>query len=165
MPLLVHGEVTDSHVDIFDREKVFIQTILRPLMLEFPKLKIVMEHITTEDAVKFISEECKDNFDIVATITAHHLLYNRNDIFKGGVCPHMFCLPILKRETHRVALLSAATGGSPKFFVGTDSAPHTVHAKESACGCAGMYVLTGNVHCLSRTDTFARKMIATHSNL
>ena len=109
-------------------------------MQEFPKLKIVMEHITTEDAVKFISEECKDNFNIVATITAHHLLYNRNDIFKGGVCPHMFCLPILKRETHRVALLSAATGGSSKFFVGTDSAPHTVHAKESACGCAGMYL-------------------------
>ena len=140
MPLLVHGEVTDSSVDIFDREKMFIDMILRPLMKDFPNLKIVMEHITTEDAVKYVFEECKENPNIVATITAHHLLYNRNDIFKGGICPHMFCLPILKREKHRIALLSAATSGSPKFFIGTDSAPHTVHSKESACGCAGKYL-------------------------
>ena len=137
MPLLVHGEVTDSNIDIFDRERVFIDTILRPVMLRFPSLKIVMEHITTEDAVNFILIENKDNANIAATITAHHLLYNRNDIFKGGVCPHMFCLPILKREKHRISLLKAATSGSPKFFIGTDSAPHTVASKESACGCAG----------------------------
>ena len=137
MPLLVHGEVTDSNIDIFDRERVFIDTILRPVMLRFPLLRIVMEHITTEDAVNFILIENKDNANIAATITAHHLLYNRNDIFKGGVCPHMFCLPILKREKHRISLLNAATSGSPKFFIGTDSAPHTVTSKESACGCAG----------------------------
>ena len=137
MPLLVHGEVTDSNIDIFDRERVFIDTILRPVMLRFPLLRIVMEHITTEDAVNFILIENKDNAHIAATITAHHLLYNRNDIFKGGVCPHMFCLPILKREKHRISLLKAATSGSPKFFIGTDSAPHTVTSKESACGCAG----------------------------
>ena len=106
-------------------------------MLKFPTLKIVMEHITTDDAVQFILAENKDNSNIVATITAHHLLYNRNDLFKGGVCPHMFCLPILKREKHRISLLNAATSGSPKFFIGTDSAPHTVMSKESACGCAG----------------------------
>ena len=137
MPLLVHGEVTDSNIDIFDRERVFIDTILRPVMLRFPLLRIVMEHITTEDAVNFILIENKDNANIAATITAHHLLYNRNDIFKGGVCPHMFCLPILKREKHRISLLNAATSGSTKFFIGTDSAPHTVTSKESACGCAG----------------------------
>jgi dihydroorotase len=137
MPLLVHGEVTDSNIDIFDRERAFIDQILRPVMLKFPTLKIVMEHITTDDAVQFISVENRDNSNIVATITAHHLLYNRNDLFKGGVCPHMFCLPILKREKHRISLLSAATSGSSKFFIGTDSAPHTVMSKESACGCAG----------------------------
>ena len=137
MPLLVHGEVTDSNIDIFDRERAFIDQILRPVMLKFPTLKIVMEHITTDDAVQFILAENKDNSNIVATITAHHLLYNRNDLFKGGVCPHMFCLPILKREKHRISLLNAATSGSPKFFIGTDSAPHTVMSKESACGCAG----------------------------
>ena len=140
MPLLVHGEVTDPSVDIFDREKLFIDTILRPLIKQFPSLKIVMEHITTEEAALFVSEENAHNPLLCATITAHHLLYNRNDLFKGGVCPHMFCLPILKREKHRIALLKSATSGTPKFFIGTDSAPHTVESKESACGCAGMHL-------------------------
>lgn len=136
MLLLIHGEVTDASVDIFDREKVFIETILRPILEKFPNLKVVMEHITTSDAVEFVTNAGPN---LAATITAHHLLYNRNDIFKGGVCPHMYCLPILKREQHRQALLSAATSGNPKFFIGTDSAPHSVEAKESACGCAGIF--------------------------
>jgi dihydroorotase len=139
MPLLVHGEVTDQTIDIFDREKEFINTILRPLIQKFSNLKVVMEHITTEDAVNFVAVENKDNSKIVATITAHHLLYNRNHIFVGGICPHMYCLPILKRECHRIALLNAATSGSVKFFIGTDSAPHTVESKQSACGCAGIF--------------------------
>lgn len=134
--LLVHGEVTDSAIDIFDRENIFIETILKPLVSRFPTLKIVLEHITTSDAVEFVTNAPKT---IAATITAHHLLMNRNDIFKGGIRPHHYCLPILKRETHRQALIKAATSGNPKFFLGTDSAPHTQSAKESACGCAGMY--------------------------
>lgn len=134
--LLVHGEVTDLEIDIFDREKVFINNILKPLTAEFPNLKVVLEHITTADAVEFV-ENAPSN--IAATITAHHLLMNRNDIFAGGIRPHHYCLPILKRETHRQALVKAATSGNPKFFLGTDSAPHTQGAKESACGCAGMY--------------------------
>lgn len=134
--LLVHGEVTDPSIDIFDREKIFIKTILEPLITQFPTLKVVLEHITTSDAVEFINS-APDT--IGATITAHHLLMNRNDIFKGGIRPHHYCLPILKRETHRQALIKAATSGNPKFFLGTDSAPHTQTAKESACGCAGMY--------------------------
>lgn len=136
MLLLIHGEVTDATVDIFDREKVFIETILKPILEKFSTLKVVMEHITTADAVEFVTN---GGPNLAATITAHHLLYNRNDIFKGGICPHMYCLPILKREHHRQALLSAATSGNPKFFIGTDSAPHTVEAKESACGCAGIF--------------------------
>ena len=134
--LLVHGEVTDHDIDIFDREKVFINTILKPLTQEFPSLKVVLEHITTKDAVDFVNDASEN---IAATITAHHLLMNRNDIFVGGIRPHHYCLPILKRETHRLALVKAATSGSPKFFLGTDSAPHVQGAKESACGCAGMY--------------------------
>jgi len=134
--LLVHGEVTDPEIDIFDREKVFIENILKPLTRKFPTLKVVLEHITTADAVEFV-EQAPEN--IAATITAHHLLMNRNDIFKGGIRPHHYCLPILKREMHRKALVKAASSGSPKFFLGTDSAPHTQGAKESACGCAGMY--------------------------
>lgn len=134
--LLVHGEVTDPDIDVFDREQVFIETILEPLTKRFPNLKIVMEHITTKNAVDFVSNAPAN---IAATITAHHLLMNRNDIFKGGICPHHYCLPVLKRETHRQALVEAATSGSPKFFLGTDSAPHSQNAKESACGCAGMY--------------------------
>ncbi len=134
--LLVHGEVTDPSIDIFDREQVFIETILKPLLEKFPKLKVVLEHITTSNAVEFVTNAPSN---IGATITAHHLLMNRNDIFKGGIRPHHYCLPILKRETHRLALVKAATSGNPKFFLGTDSAPHTQSAKENACGCAGMY--------------------------
>ncbi len=136
IPLLVHGEVTDPAIDIFDRERVFIETILEPLIKRFPTLKVVLEHITTNDAVEFVTNAPET---IAATITAHHLLMNRNTIFTGGIRPHHYCLPILKRETHRQALVKAATSGNPKFFLGTDSAPHTQGAKESACGCAGMY--------------------------
>ena len=136
MPLLVHGEVTHDHVDIFDREAVFIEQVLIHLMKDFPSLKIVFEHITTKDAAEFVMEG-PDN--LAATITPHHLEFNRNAIFKGGIRPHYYCLPIAKREKHRLALRKAATSGSPKFFLGTDSAPHTVGAKESACGCAGLF--------------------------
>jgi len=137
MPLLVHGEVPDPTVDIFDREAVFIDNILRPMRAEFPNLKIVMEHITTSHAVDFVLESGPNT---AATITAHHLLYNRSDIFKGGkIHPHLFCLPVLKRERHRQALVQAATSGNPKFFLGTDSAPHGVESKECACGCAGVF--------------------------
>lgn len=136
MPLLIHGEVTDNHIDIFDREAIFIDTILKPLVANYPDLKIVLEHITTQNAVAFV-KSAGDN--IAATITAHHLLYNRNHMLVGGIRPHYFCLPILKRNTHQQALIEAATSGSAKFFLGTDSAPHPQHAKESACGCAGAY--------------------------
>ncbi len=136
LPLLVHGEVTDPEIDIFDRERIFIETILDPLINRFPDLKIVMEHITTKDAVDFVTA-ASDN--IAATITVHHLLMNRNAIFTGGIRPHHYCLPILKRELHRKALVEVAISGNPKFFLGTDSAPHAQGAKESACGCAGMY--------------------------
>ena len=136
IPLLLHGEVTDSNVDIFDREAVFIDTILQPLRKEFPELRIVLEHITTSQAVEFILSTPDT---VAATITPQHLLFNRNDIFKGGIRPHYYCLPILKRERHREALVTAATSGNSKFFLGTDSAPHSQSAKESACGCAGIY--------------------------
>ena len=136
MVLCVHGEVVDSDIDIFDREKVFIDRMLMPLQREFPALKIVMEHITTKDAADFVSAMPAN---VGATITAHHLLYNRNAMLVGGIRPHFYCLPILKRETHRQALLAAATSGNPKFFLGTDSAPHPKGAKESSCGCAGCY--------------------------
>ena len=136
LPLLVHGEVTDQSVDLFDREKVFIDTVLLPLTQRFPKLKIVMEHITTKDAAEFVVNAASN---VAATITAHHLLYNRNAIFQGGVRPHWYCLPVLKRETHREALVAAATSGNAKFFLGTDSAPHAKQTKEAACGCAGCY--------------------------
>ena len=136
LPLLVHGEATDPAVDVFDREKVFIERTLIPLLQRFPRLKLVFEHITTADAVHFV-DGAGDN--VAATITAHHLLYNRNAIFQGGVRPHWYCLPILKRERHRQALLAAATSGRTKYFLGTDSAPHARLAKEAACGCAGCY--------------------------
>jgi len=136
MPLLVHGEVTDSDVDIFDREAVFIQRHLLPLLDRHPDLKIVLEHLTTADGVDFV-EHAPAN--VAATITAHHLLYNRNAIFQGGINPHMYCLPVLKRERHRESLVRAATSGSSKFFLGTDSAPHVQSAKETGCGCAGIY--------------------------
>lgn len=136
MPLLVHGEVTDHDIDIFDREAIFIDTILRPLVAKYPTLKIVLEHITTKNAVDFV-KEASDN--VAATITVHHLLFNRNHMLVGGIRPHFYCLPILKRNTHQHALIEAATSGSEKFFLGTDSAPHPQGAKEAACGCAGAY--------------------------
>ena len=136
MPLLAHGEVTDPDVDIFDREAVFIERVLIPLVRDFPALKIVMEHITTQDAADYVRDAPAT---VAATITAHHLLYNRNAILQGGIRPHYYCLPILKRERHRQALLRAATSGEPKFFLGTDSAPHPRSGKETACGCAGCY--------------------------
>ena len=136
MPLLVHGEVTDSDIDLFDREKAFIDTKLVPLRRDFPELKIVFEHITTREAADYV--RAADRFT-AATITAHHLLYNRNAIFTGGIRPHYYCLPVLKREEHRRALVAAATSGSDRFFLGTDSAPHATHLKEHATGCAGCY--------------------------
>ncbi|KAA1164142.1 dihydroorotase [Pseudoalteromonas fuliginea] len=136
MLLLVHGEVTDSSIDIFDREKVFLDTILGDVVNDFPELKIVLEHITTKDAVEFVVN-APDN--VAATITAHHLLYNRNHMLAGGIRPHYYCLPILKRNTHQQALMAAAISGNKKFFLGTDSAPHYKDKKEAACGCAGAY--------------------------
>jgi dihydroorotase len=136
LPLLVHGEVTDADIDIFDREKVFIDRYLAPIATRFPGLRIVLEHITTNDAVQFVSA-AGDN--VAATITAHHLLFNRNDMLVGGIRPHYYCLPILKRNIHQAPLLQAATSGNRKFFLGTDSAPHSTASKESPCGCAGVY--------------------------
>ncbi|MDJ0933340.1 dihydroorotase [Breoghania sp.] len=136
VPLLVHGEVNDPDVDIFDREVVFIERVLAPLHRYFPALRIVMEHITTEEGVAFVSESDEN---IAATITPQHLLINRSDIFRGGIRPHFYCLPIAKRENHRLALRKVATSGSPKFFLGTDSAPHPLGSKECACGCAGIF--------------------------
>mgnify|MGYP000164766936 CR=1 FL=1 len=136
MPLLVHGEVTTDDIDIFDREKVFIDTILKPLTAKFSELRVVLEHITTKDAVEFVTNAGEN---VAATITAHHLLFNRNHMLVGGIRPHYFCLPILKRNIHQDALIQAATSGNEKFFLGTDSAPHAQQAKESACGCAGSY--------------------------
>jgi len=136
LPLLVHGEVTDPAIDLFDREAVFIERVLSPLLKRYPALRVVMEHITTKDAAEFVAAAAAN---VGATITAHHLLYNRNAIFQGGVRPHWYCLPVLKREIHREALVGAAISGNPKFFLGTDSAPHARLAKEAACGCAGCY--------------------------
>jgi dihydroorotase len=136
LPLLVHGEVTDSAVDVFDREKVFIDRVLMPLINSFPELKIVFEHITTADAVDFVLDM---DPRIGATITVHHLMYNRNAMFEGGIRPHNYCLPVLKRENHRQALLRTVASGNPKFFLGTDSAPHAKNRKESGCGCAGIF--------------------------
>lgn len=137
VPLLVHGEVTHAEIDVFDREKVFIEKVLSPLLENFPELKVVLEHITTKEAVDFVSDS-KEN--VAATITAHHLLANRNHMLVGGIRPHYYCLPVLKRQSpHQEALIAAATSGSAKFFLGTDSAPHEKHQKESACGCAGVF--------------------------
>lgn len=155
MPLLIHGEVTTHEVDIFDREKVFIETILAPLVTRYPNLSVVLEHITTKDAVDFV-KSAGDN--IAATITAHHLLYNRNDMLVGGIRPHYFCLPILKRNTHQQALIEAATSGSTKFFLGTDSAPHAKHAKESACGCAGSYTAHAAIELYAEVFDFEGKL-------
>jgi dihydroorotase len=162
MPLLVHAEVTDSDIDVFDRELVFIERHMIPLLKKYPALKVVFEHITTKDAADFVALAPAN---VAATITAHHLLMNRNDMFKGGIQPHHYCLPVLKRETHRIALVKAATSGSAKFFLGTDSAPHARHTKEAACGCAGMYTARTamelyaeafeSVHALDKLEAFA----------
>jgi dihydroorotase len=136
MPLLVHGEVTDPEVDVFDREAVLVERVLAPLHRRLPELKIVLEHVTTEEGAAFVAGAGPS---VAATITAHHLVINRNALFAGGLRPHMYCLPVAKRERHRLALRRAATGFSPKFFLGTDTAPHPAHDKESACGCAGIF--------------------------
>ena len=148
MPLLIHGEVTDPAVDVFDREKVFIERHLIPLARDFPNLRIVFEHITTIDAVQFVL--AASTF-IAATITAHHLLLNRNAMFKGGIRPHNYCLPLLKREEHRQALVQAATSGNAKFFLGTDSAPHGKNAKQASCGCAGIYSAHAGIELYAET--------------
>jgi dihydroorotase len=146
LPLLIHGEVTGQDVDIFDREAVFIETILGPLRARLPNLRIVLEHITTEDGVKFVRSA---EGNVAATITPHHLIINRNAIFAGGLRPHNYCLPIAKREVHRLALRDAATSGDPRFFLGTDSAPHVDAAKEAACGCAGVFNVSNTMACLA----------------
>lgn len=148
MPLLIHGEVTDTDIDIFDREAVFIERTLRHVVADFPALKIVFEHITTADGVEFV-KSAPDT--VAATITPHHLEFNRNAMLVGGIKPHFYCLPVVKRETHRLALRAAATSGSPKFFLGTDSAPHAVGAKESDCGCAGLYNATHAIESYAKT--------------
>lgn len=140
IPLLIHGEVTDGEIDIFDREQRFIDTVLAPLRAQLPELKVVLEHITTANAAEFVTEQSSN---VAATITVHHLLYNRNHLLAGGVRPHFYCLPVLKRNSHQLALIEAATSGNPKFFLGTDSAPHPKGDKETACGCAGIYTAPG----------------------
>jgi dihydroorotase len=142
LPLLVHGEVTDPAVDVFDREAVFIDSVLVPLLRDFPALKLVLEHITTRNGIDFVMA---GGANVAGTLTAHHLLLNRNAIFAGGIRPHHYCLPVLKRETHRQALVAAAISGSPKFFLGTDSAPHAQSTKEAACGCAGCYTANAGI--------------------
>jgi dihydroorotase len=164
MPLLVHGEVTDHEVDIFDREKKFIESVLIPITKTLPDLKVVLEHISSKDAVDYVLGAGNN---VAATITVHHLLFNRNDIFVGGIKPHFFCLPILKRSTHQEALIAAATSGNKKFFLGTDSAPHGIQDKETSCGCAGIYTAPAAIelyaevfeaaNALDRLESFASK--------
>lgn len=155
VPLLVHGEVTDAAIDIFDREAVFIDTIMTPLLKDHPALRVVFEHITTKNAAEFVAA-AGDN--IAATITAHHLLLNRNALFQGGIRPHNYCLPVLKREVHRVALVAAATSSSKKFFLGTDSAPHGQSTKEAACGCAGCYTANAGIELYAEAFALAGKL-------
>lgn len=157
LPLLVHGEVVDKKVDVFDREREFIDRVLRPLLDRCPDLRVVFEHVTTSDAVEFVLE-APDS--VAATITAHHLLLSRNALFDGGLRPHHYCLPVLKRESHRVALVAAATGGSGKFFLGTDSAPHGKSEKESACGCAGIYTAHAAIELYAEVFEAAGKLEA-----
>ena len=147
LPLLIHGEVVDPEVDIFDREAVFLERVLTPILADFPELRVVSEHITTAEAVDFISSQPSR---VGATITTHHLMINRNAIFQGGIRPHMYCLPIAKREKHRLALRKAATSGDPHFFLGTDSAPHLTQLKEHACGCAGIFNSPNTLECLAQ---------------
>jgi dihydroorotase len=142
MPLLVHGEVTDPDVDVFDKERVFIERVLAPIVERFPGLRVVLEHVTTREAVEYVTAAPPN---VAATVTAHHLLLSRNALFAGGIRPHHYCLPVLKREIHRQALVTAATSGNPKFFLGTDSAPHARHTKEADCGCAGIYTAHGGI--------------------
>ncbi len=146
MPLCIHGEVTDHHVDIFDREAVFIDKVMKPLRKKVPDLRIVMEHVTTQDAVDYVRDS---NKNLAATITTHHLIINRNHILAGGIKPHFYCLPVAKREAHRVALVQAAVSGDKRFFLGTDSAPHTDPNKLQACGCAGIFTATNTMSCLA----------------
>jgi dihydroorotase len=146
LPLCVHGEVTDPAVDIFDREAVFIERVLNPIREELPTLRIVMEHVTTKDGVDYVRSADRD---LAATITPHHLILNRNHLLVGGIRPHFYCLPIVKREIHRLALRSAATSGDPRIFLGTDSAPHSDNAKETACGCAGVFNAPNMLSCLA----------------
>ena len=155
MPLCVHGEVTDNTIDIFDREAVFIDKILRPLRKKAPDLKIVMEHVTTQDAVDYVRDSVKN---LAATITTHHLIINRNHILAGGIKPHFYCLPVAKREAHRVALVQAAISGDKRFFLGTDSAPHTDPLKLQACGCAGIFTATNTMSCLAEVFDAADRM-------
>jgi dihydroorotase len=155
IPLLVHGEVTDQDIDIFDREKVFIERELEPIIKRFPALRIVLEHATTRDAVLFV-REASDK--VAATLTAHHLHYNRNALLAGGIRPHFYCLPVLKRETHRLALVEAATSGEAKFFLGTDSAPHPKSLKESSCGCAGCYTAHAAIELYAEVFDAANKL-------
>lgn len=155
MPLCVHGEVTDSNVDIFDREAVFIDKVLKPLRKKVPDLKIVMEHVTTEDAVDYVRDSIKN---LAATITTHHLIINRNHILSGGIKPHYYCLPVAKREAHRVALVQAAISGDKRFFLGTDSAPHTDPAKLQTCGCAGIFTAPNTMSCLAEVFDAAGKL-------
>ena len=153
LPLLVHGESTDPAIDVFDREKAFLEEVLGPLLERFPQLKVVLEHVTTRDAVQYV-EVTGPN--VAATITAHHLLMNRNALFMGGIRPHHYCLPVLKREEHREALVEAATSGNPKFFLGTDSAPHSRQAKETDCGCAGIYTAHAGIELYAEAFAAAR---------
>jgi dihydroorotase len=146
MPLCVHGEVTDHAIDIFDREAVFIDKVLKPLRKKVPDLRIVMEHVTTQDAVDYVRDTHKN---LAATITTHHLIINRNHILAGGIKPHYYCLPVAKREMHRIALVQAAISGDKRFFLGTDSAPHTDPAKLQTCGCAGIFSATNTLSCLA----------------
>ena len=155
MPMCVHGEVTDADIDIFDREAVFIDRVLDPLRRRVPGLKVVMEHITTAEAAAYAKS---DPGQLAATITTHHLIINRNHILAGGIRPHYYCLPVAKRETHRLALLEAATSGNPCYFLGTDSAPHTDDAKQSACGCAGVFSATNTMSCLAEVFEAAGAM-------
>ncbi len=155
MPLCVHGEVTDHDIDIFDREAVFIDKILKPLRKKVPDLKVVMEHVTTQDAVDYVRDNPKN---LAATITTHHLIINRNHILAGGIKPHFYCLPVAKRETHRIALVQAAVSGDKRFFLGTDSAPHTDGAKLQSCGCAGIFTATNTMSCLAEVFEVAGQL-------
>ena len=155
MPLCVHGEVTDHDIDIFDREAIFIDRVLKPLRKKVPDLKIVMEHVTTQDAVDYVRDS---NKNLAATITTHHLIINRNHILAGGIKPHFYCLPVAKREAHRVALVQAAISGDKRFFLGTDSAPHTDPAKLQACGCAGIFTAPNTMSCLAEVFDVAGRI-------